>query len=67
MAWTALDSTMLDAMDYDAGMRVLNLRLKNGAQWTYADVPAEVAAGLQGAESAGSYFHRHIKGRYAQL
>jgi hypothetical protein len=29
------------------------------AIYSYADVPAEVAAGLIVAESPGTYFHRH--------
>ncbi len=41
---------------------ILVVRFKTGAPYEYTGVPIEVARGLAEAESAGSYFHRWVKG-----
>lgn len=64
MAWQPLQSSMLAAFDYDAEMRVLHVRFRNGALAAYQGVPADVARGLSEAPSAGRYFHQNVKDRF---
>lgn len=42
----------------------LTVRFKNGTEWNYHDVPAEVHAELMGANSIGSYFAAKIRRAY---
>ena len=56
------DSHVLSA-GYDAGSSRLTIHFPGGS-YEYAGVPVEVWDGLRGADSAGGYVHRVIKGRY---
>ena len=55
-------STNIGEVVFDAG--TLTVTFKNGDQWQYSGVPAEVYAAFQRAPSAGSFFFRQIRGRY---
>ena len=57
-----LNSSNLDAAEYDGAARALTIRFKDGQTYRYDGVPEATAAGLFGADSKGSYFHRAIKG-----
>lgn len=62
--WQALSSSMIDGMNYDPETEELQLRFSNGAVYAYSGVPQSTADALSRAPSAGSYFHRSIKGVY---
>ena len=57
-------SSLLDAT-YDPEVENLDVTFADGSQYTYFNVPVSVYRGLTQAASAGQYFHRQIKGRYA--
>jgi hypothetical protein len=59
-------SSQIAAVGYDPIARQLVVRFHGSgprpeAIYSYAGVPAQIAAELIGAESPGSYFHRHIR------
>ncbi len=61
------ESKQLEAMAWTpdecgCGLGTLVVRFKTGTSYEYKGVPVEVAKGLTEAESAGSYFHRWVKG-----
>lgn len=64
MPWTPVQSSMLQAFDYDPSMRALKVKFRNGDEAVYRGVPPDVATGLETSPSKGSYFHRHIKDRF---
>jgi hypothetical protein len=64
MTATSLISTALAAVAYDRDARCLWLEFRHHAVYCYDEVPAAVAEGLLQAASKGSYFHRHIRGRF---
>ena len=47
MPWTNANSSMIDAYDYDADMRVLHVRMRGGEIFSLKGVPAETAADLK--------------------
>lgn len=56
---------MIAAHDYDADMRALHVRFRNtGEVFSFQGVPAELAKGLDEAESAGKFFNANIKGKF---
>lgn len=55
------DSSLIKESEYDSAKRVLTITFGNGKRFTYKNVPADVYSGLTKAESAGKYFHTHIK------
>ena len=58
-------SSMIDSADYDAAAQTLIITFKKrGAVFEYANVPEHIYSGLSSAESAGKFFHSHIKGKY---
>ena len=61
-----IQSSNLAATGYDPATKVLAIRFTGGDKvYHYQDVPPEVAAGLDSAESAGRYFASHIRGKFA--
>jgi hypothetical protein len=59
-------SSQIAAVGYDPITRQLVVRFRGSDRWpeaiySYAGVPAEIAAELIAAESPGAYFHRHIR------
>ncbi len=62
---TAVESSALRSVGYDAGARVLEIEFVGGAVYTYADVPASVHRELMDAPSHGRYFGRAVRGRFA--
>lgn len=64
MTATPVISTALAALAYDSDARCLWLEFRDHVVYRYDDVPAVVVDGLIEAASKGSYFHRHIRGRF---
>ena len=65
IALTDCASSMLDAHGYDAASQTLAVRFKGGGKvYHYRDVPPEVAEAMRGSASIGSYFARHVRGKF---
>lgn len=60
----AVDSSLLVSAAYIGSESVLDLELVNGAIYRYFAVPATIYQDLLAADSKGSYFNRHIRGRF---
>lgn len=58
-------SSNLATASYDPETKELEIEFQDGSEYTYSNVGPETYRGLTLASSAGQYFHRHIKGRYA--
>lgn len=57
-----VDSTTLAAVAYD-GVK-LQLDFRDGTRYTYSGISPELFGDLLGATSKGSFFNRHIRGRF---
>ena len=57
-------SSNLKAVGYDAAARELHVEFANGGRYVHHDVPADVHAALMAAESKGSHFHQHVRGKF---
>ena len=64
MAYQRISSDHINAIDYDMDASQLHVKFNDGAEWTYHDVPRDVAEGLLTNPSAGRYFHKMIKTVY---
>ena len=64
MHTTAIESTTLTAVAYDATRQVLWLEFRSHAVYRYYDVPASVYHALLEADSKGAYFNRSIRDRF---
>jgi hypothetical protein len=62
MLATAVESTTLATVGYDATVQLLWLEFRSHAVYCYLDVPAAVYHALLEADSKGAYFNRHIRG-----
>jgi hypothetical protein len=61
-----LQSTALKAISYDQEHHALRATFRDtGRTYVYEDVPQELYDGLLFADSMGSFFGRHIQGRFA--
>lgn len=58
-------SSNLLQVAYDDATRELEVAFANGSIYVYSGVPPETFAGFRSAGSAGSYFYRAVKSRYA--
>ena len=64
MLTTAVESTTLSTVAYDAAGQVLWLRFRSHAIYCYFGVPAAVHTALLDAPSKGTYFNRYIRDRF---
>lgn len=59
-----INSSNISAAAHDEKDKVLRVWFNNGAVYDYASVPRNIYMGLVGAESAGKYFHAHIRNAF---
>jgi len=59
-----VDSTTLAAVAYDDRLANLQLDFRDGTRYTYSGVSPELFRDLLCATSKGSFFNRHIRGRF---
>lgn len=57
-------SNVAPPLRYNTETRILEVRFNNGGIYHYYDVPAEVWADMQSAESKGQFLAQRIKGKY---
>jgi len=57
-------SSNIHSIGYDIESKVLEIEFRTGGIYQYFNVPESIYNALISAPSHGSYFHRHIKGRY---
>lgn len=58
-------SSNLASASYDPEVENLVIEFNSGLTYTYFNVPPSIYRGLQTAGSAGEYFARQIRGRFA--
>ncbi|MEW5686461.1 MAG: KTSC domain-containing protein [Pseudomonadota bacterium] len=59
-----VDSTAIQAIDYDAHHGKLLIRFVSGERYIYVGVPGEVHRSFVDAESKGSFFQAEIRDQY---
>ena len=64
MLTTAVQSTTLATVAYDASRQVLWLEFRSHAVYSYFGVPAAVHRALIDADSKGNYFNHHVRHRF---
>ena len=62
---TAVESTTLATVAYDAHAQRLWLEFRSHAVYCYFGVPLAVHQKLMAAPSKGAYFNRNIRGRFS--
>lgn len=58
-------SSNLASASYDPDVENLTIEFLSGERYTYFNVPPATYRGLQTAPSAGQYFYRQIRSRFA--
>lgn len=64
MKRTAVRSSSLRSLGYDADAQALEVEFSSGAIYRYEQVPAEAVQALLGAESLGKHFNQVFKPRH---
>ena len=64
---TPVESSTLTSVAYDPAGAVLRLEFRSHEFYLYFDVPPDVYQALLEAESKGSCFNRHLRGRFRYL
>jgi KTSC domain len=59
-----LHSSAIRSAGYDPITKTMELEFQSGGTHEFADVAPEHFSGLVQSDSAGRYFHQHIKPRY---
>lgn len=60
----SVESSMIQAVGYDAKTRTLEVVFNSGQTYCYEDVPPKVYKGLLAADSKGRYMRAEIIGVY---
>lgn len=63
-AYVMTESSLIDALCYDAGHQELTVFLRTGAAYCYREVPESVLREFVRAESPGRFYHKQIRGQY---
>jgi len=58
------ESSALEWATYDEANQTLSIKFKGSGAYDYEGVPLEIWGGLCNCESAGSYVHRNIRGKF---
>ncbi len=61
---TAVRSSNICSIGYDAQESILEVEFRSGAVYQYSGVPEDAYQGFMHAASKGSYFRDYIKDRY---
>lgn len=56
-----MDSSAINQIAYDPETKVLKVTFQSGGTYDYFGVPQKVVKDWLAAESAGRYFHKHVK------
>lgn len=68
---TPVESSNIEGVNFEqyanAEAGVLIVKFNNGTYYRYAGVPAQVAEELVECESAGKYFHEHVRRNFTGL
>lgn len=59
------NSSNVANVEYDADTEVMTVKYKNNRSYDYHDVPPEVFADIQKAESVGTYLAENVKGKFS--
>lgn len=62
---TPIKSSNIEGAHFDPATGTLTVKFKNGGTYHYAGCSQHHYDGLCSAESAGKWFHKHIKGIFA--
>ena len=69
MAWRELKSSNIAAVEVtperDGATATLQVRFNGGREYSYGSVPMELCNRLLTADSPGSFFSEHIRGKFA--
>lgn len=63
MDLTPVTSSSIEAIGHDPEKFELHVKFRSGATHVYSAVSVENHAAFLGAESIGSHFHKHIRGK----
>lgn len=61
-----VESSMINSIGYDSESAILEIEFNSGAVWQYSDFSEPSWYEFKNAESLGKFFHREIKGQYAE-
>lgn len=57
-------SSNIDSIGYDAASKTLEICFKNGGVYQHAEVPQDAYDSLMSADSKGSHYAEHFRGKY---
>ncbi len=57
-------SSTIEAVGHDAEKNRMVMRFNNGTEYECININAEQHSAFVGADSVGSHFHAHIKGKF---
>lgn len=60
-----ISTSNIDSVEWEDGL--LTVVFENGNTSEYSNVPSGLAEGMYSAASSGSYFNRHISGKYSYV
>jgi hypothetical protein len=63
--WVKVDSSFIESVAYYPSVKLMDLRLRGGREYTYVDVPKDTFDNFLDAESKGRFFNEIIKPKYA--
>lgn len=63
MEWQPVTSSFIEALAHDPEQSVTHVKMRNGREYSYSGVSRDEHDDFQNAESVGTHYNAHIKGR----
>jgi len=62
--WVPVNSSFISEVAYNKSLKIFEIRLRNGSEYSYKGIPQSVYRNFMRAKSKGEFFNRVIKNRY---
>ena len=62
--WNLVDSSFIKSVKYNKSLKILELKLRNGQEYSYSGVSENTYRNFMKSESKGDFFNRIIKKKY---
>ena len=62
--WIPVDSSFINSVSYFDGLKMFEIKLKNGTEYSFKNVPRKVFERFMAAKSKGKFFNEVIKEKY---
>lgn len=62
--WMPINSSWMTDVAYHKSLQIFEIKVKNGGEYRFNDVPEEVFKAFMESSSKGEFYNQHIRDKY---